>query len=219
MAKSAGVHQTWMTEFGGICIGVQILAKAVDKLPLFSHDPVRVGFLFLAGLFVVLGSLFHKTLERRIRNTHSLFHIIEGVVMAVSAWILVDKGKFRLPAFIAFVGCLYVLLGVMGYVLNKSNYKKYGKPLLRSVGAAFFLFGLVAIIANLNYDKDPWVFGIAGMFVAIGVFYGAFTNWLFAKLEKIGAPEEGPADLEEAPKEETSVTAQQPAASNPDAHG
>ena len=85
MGKRSFNPKNWAAEFAGICIGAQILSKAFDKLHDFSHYPVHVGFLFFAGVFVIVGSLFHRPLEKRIKNSHALFHLAEGLVMIVSA--------------------------------------------------------------------------------------------------------------------------------------
>ncbi len=185
MGKGRKEIVKWISEFAGIAIGIQILTKAFDKLHYFEESPIKVGFLFVAGIFVIVGSIFHHRLEKRIKNIHSLFHIIEGTVLAISAILLFEKGKIRLPAFILFVGVMYLVLGVIGSKINDTNYKKYSKPVLRWLGITFVLFGLIAIVINIFNDKDGWVFGVSVLFVLIGLFYSLFTEFILKKIEKM----------------------------------
>ncbi len=171
-------------DFAGFLIGLQILIKAWDKLPYFVHYPFHVGFLLLAGLFVVLGSFFHHLLEKRVKKVHAFFHLMEGAAIIVSALLLFEKGKFRLPAFILFVGCLYLVLGVIGYKIDADNYQQLGRRLLKWVGLAFIVFGSLSVIWNWNYDKDPWVFIISGIFLLFGIFYFIFADWFMKRLAK-----------------------------------
>ena len=190
--KMNAFFQKLATEFAGFLIGVQILLKALDKMKYFSQYPAHVCFLFAAGLFVIAGSIFNAARRKESGHAHALFHIVEGVVIITSALILFEEGKFRMPAFLAFIGCLYVMMGMIGYKLNKDNYKQYGKSILRWVGSAFLVFGFTAVIWNWNYDKDKWVFGIGGMFILIGALYAFFAGRLisiFERAEKSKAPE------------------------------
>lgn len=188
--------QKLATEFAGFLIGVQILLKALDKMKYFSEYPVHVCFLFAAALFVMAGSIYNGLKRKESAHSHALFHLIEGVVLVICAIILFEEGKFRLPAFIAFIGCLYVLMGIIGYKLNKDNFRQLGKPILRWVGSAFILFGLIAVIWNWNYDKDKWVFIISGMFILIGAFYAFLAGWLISRFERAAKPKtpEAPPD-------------------------
>lgn len=174
----------WSAEFGGLAVGIQILVKAFDKLPYFSHYPLHIGFLFSAGLFVIIGSIFHHLLEKYIKHSHALFHLIEGFVFIISALLLFEKGKIRLPAFIIFIGFIYLLIGVIGYKVSETNYKQISKPLFRWLGITFLLFGFIAMVINWNYDKNTWVFIIASLFVFIGLFYSFFTNRILIWIDK-----------------------------------
>ncbi len=184
MTKNEIFFKRWAAEFAGLAIGLQILVKAWDKLPYFSHYPLHVGFLIFAGLFVTFGSIFHHLLEKRIKHVHALFHLIEGVVFIIIALILIEKGKFRMPAFLIFIGCLYVVLGAVNYKMNEENYMQFGKQLLKWLGFAFLAFGLSAIGLNWYYDKDEWVLGIAVLFILFGLFYLIFTDRILSKMKK-----------------------------------
>lgn len=182
MLKNKTFLKQWSAEIAGLVIGIQILVKAWEKIPYFSHNPLHVGFLFLAGLFVLVGSLLHHRLEKRIRNVHALFHLIEGCVFAVTALLFFEKGKFRMPVFLIFIGCLYVVLGVIELKMKDESDYKFGRRLLRGMGMILLAFGLTAIVWNGLDDKDPWVFGVSGLFVLIGLFYSIFSGWIVTRL-------------------------------------
>ena len=175
----------WAAEIAGVALGMQIIAKAFDKLPYFSHFPIHVGFLFFAGVFVTLGSLFHRLLEKRIKKIHPLFHLTEGLVFIISAVLLFEKGKLRMPAFILFIGFLYIVIGVMGYKLNETNFKRVGNKLFKWLGLFFLLFGSAAVFLNWNYDRDIWVFIISALFILFGLLYLIFTKKVLSLIEKM----------------------------------
>jgi hypothetical protein len=173
-------------EIAGLVIGIQILVKAWEKIPYFCHNPLHVGFLFLAGVFVMGGSIFHHKLEKRVRNVHALFHIIEGCVFVVTALLFFEKGRFRMPVFLIFIGCLYVVLGVIEFKMKDEKDIKFGRRMLRGMGVVFLAFGSSAIAWNWFDDKDPWVFGVSALFVLIGLFYLIFSGWIVARLRTSG---------------------------------
>jgi hypothetical protein len=184
MSEKKNFLTRFAPEFAGLCIGIQILLKWWSKLPHLSERPLHVGFIFLAGLFVTLGSVFHHRLEKRVRNVHALFHTIEGLVLATCAVLLFEEGKFRIPAFIFFIGCLYVVVGLVGYRINEGNWQRSGRRLLFGAGVACLLFGLTAIVLNLLHDANVWVFIIAAIFVSFGIIYTFFTDRVMARLQK-----------------------------------
>ena len=195
MSKRALKPKHWAEPVAGICIGVQILSKGFDKLDHFSHHPFSVGFLFFAGGFVILGSLLHVRLERRIKNLHGLFHLAEGLAMIVSALVLLDGGKVRLPAFIAFAGCLYVVLGIVG-LATRGAYTKHRALLMRGIGSALLAFGAAAFVWVWRTDRDPMVLGVSGLMAALGLFYTLFSGWIVRRFPKGGEvpePPEAPA--------------------------
>jgi hypothetical protein len=154
---------------GGLAIGTQILLKGVDKLPHFSEHPFQITFLLLAGGFVLVGSLVHERLERRVRSAHGLFHMIEGAVLVVSAVMLFEKGKVRLPLVILFAGCLYALSGAVASLVTPENRERVTRRLRRGIGVVLLLAGVASLGLNLRGDRDPWFFVIGGLFLAMGL--------------------------------------------------
>lgn len=165
----AGTASRWADRVAGLAVGTQILLKAADKLPHFSRHPYLVGFLFLAGAFVTVGSIGHERLERRVRNAHGLFHLVEGAVLVLTAVLLLEKGRLRLPLVFLLVGCLYAVSGAVSYVLTPENRERVGRRFLRSVGVVLLLAGAALGGFTAVGDRDPWAFGIGGLFLVIGL--------------------------------------------------
>lgn len=174
-----------LADIPGILLGIQVLLKGVDKLPYFHHHPLHISFFFLAGGFIVSGSFLHHLLEKRIKNVHALFHLLEGVALATSALLLFEKGKLRMPLILLFLGCMYVVLGLISYRMNEGNRERLGKRLIKWFGLAFIVAGLIALFLNLRHDRNPWVFVIAGLFLACGLFYFLFSNWIATRLSRV----------------------------------
>ena len=188
MTRDSTQAVQWAAAIGGFCLGAQILTKAIDKLPHFSEHPFRIGFLLAAGAFVTAGSLAYHRLERRMPHLHGLFHLIEGCVLAVSASLLFEKGKIRMPLVILFLGILYVVLGATSYWITPRNQDRVGRRLLKWMGAAFLVAGGVACGLNLANDRDGWVFVIGALFLALGLLLTARPDWLMTRFGGPGHP-------------------------------
>ena len=176
----------WADRIAGVAVGVQILLKAVDKLPYFSAHPFLVGFLFLAGTFVTVGSLAHERLERRVRNAHGLFHLIEGAVLVLAAVLLFEKGKLRMPLVLLLAGCLYAVSGAVSYVLTPENRERVGRRFLRSVGVVLLLAGAALGVFTALGDRDPWAFGAAGLFLLVGLSMTLLTDRMLRRFDRPG---------------------------------
>ena len=149
-----------------VLIGVQILAKGIGKLEGFHHHPVIVTSLLLLGGFVVAASFLPLWLERRVPQAHALFHVAEGVAMGLSAVVLWEK-QLRIPVILAFVGCMYVLVG---YLESRplAQRKQMAGPLLKGMAVLFLIGGLVLAGFTALRDRDRWAFGAAGLCVLVG---------------------------------------------------
>lgn len=191
-----------LSDLPGILLSIQILVKGVEKLPYFSHFPLHVGFLFLAGGFIIFGTLFHNHLEKRVKNVHALFHLIEGAVLIVSALILFEKGKIRIPLFILFIGFCYLAIGIFFYCVKPPNRERASRHFLRWSGRVFLAAGLLAIGLNFRHDRDAWVFGIGGLLIAIGLFHLLCKEWLLTRVMKKTAVHQVPprSAIEEKPE-------------------
>ena len=150
-----------------VIIGVQILVKGWEKLADFGHHPFLVTLLLLLGGFVVVGAFLTPWLEKRIPNAHALFHAVEGVAISLSAIVLLEKGKLRIPILLLFVGLLYVILGFVESRPPARRAQLFG-PMLRFFGWAFLAAGLVLAGFTAFGDHNVWALGTAGILAIIG---------------------------------------------------
>jgi hypothetical protein len=102
-------------------IGLTLLSKGWEEAEHLDRFPVRVVFIFLAAVFVIVGTTFHHLLENKVKNSAGLFHILEGVVEIMCASILLEKGKHWIPAFLAFIGLYYLSQGLVQFLTNDDN--------------------------------------------------------------------------------------------------
>lgn len=182
----AAAASRWADRIAGLAIGTQILLKAVDKLPDFSRHPLLVGFLFVAGAFVTVGSVAHERLGRRVRNAHGLFHLLEGTVLVLTAVLLLEKGRIRLPLVLLLCGCLYAASGAVSYVLTPANRERVGRRFLRSVGGVLLLAGAALGVFTALGDRDPWAFGVGGLFLAIGLSMTLLADRMLKRFDRPG---------------------------------
>ncbi len=150
-----------------IIIGLQILLKGIDKLEGFGHHPVVVTALLALGGFILVAAFLPLWLEKRVAHAHAIFHLAEGVAMSLSALILFEKGKLRIPVILICVGILYVLVSYMES-RPKAQQQKLAGPMLRGVGGAFLAGSLVLAVYTAMHDRDVFAFGAAGLFAIIG---------------------------------------------------
>jgi hypothetical protein len=149
-------------------VGLQILSKGIAKLEAFDHHPVIVVSLLSLGAFVLVASLLPLCLEKRLPHAHAIFHVAEGVAMSLSAMILFEKGKLRIPIVFLCAGLLYV---VAGYLESRTRARRerLAGPMLKGVGVAITAGGVILATFTLLGDRDAWALGAAAFFVLVGV--------------------------------------------------
>jgi hypothetical protein len=171
---SGKTRKAWQraVDIPAVIIGVQILTKGWAKLDDFGHHPMLVAFLLLTGAFVIVGSMVTVWLERRIAHAHALFHAAEGMAFGVSAIILFEKGKLRMPLLLLFIGCVYLVFGVFGFLESRIDASR--KARLATLGrlvlaVAFLLAGILLAGFTAAGDRNVWAFGTSALLAAIGV--------------------------------------------------
>jgi hypothetical protein len=151
-------------------IGVQILAKGWEKLAHFDQHPFAVWFLFLLGGVVVSGSLLTLWLERRLESSHGLFHVAEGVAIVLSAIVMIEDGRLRMPLVLLFAGLAYVASGAFES-LPRSRRECYVGLFQRAFGVAFLVASLALAGATILHDGDAWALGAAGVIASVGLVF------------------------------------------------
>jgi hypothetical protein len=150
-----------------VIVGVQILVKGWEKLADFAHHPLIVSLLLFLGGFVAVGAFITLWLEKRMENAHALFHAAEGIAMSLSAIVLLEKGKVRIPLLLLFAGLCYLVVGIVES-RPPSQRARLAGPMAMSLGCAFLVAGLILAGVTAFHDRDVWAFGVAGVLVAIG---------------------------------------------------
>ena len=148
-------------------IGVQILLKGVEKLDSFGHHPLLVASLLLLGGIVLVASLLPLWLEKRFHRGHALFHLAEGVAMNLSAILLFEKGKLRIPVILAFIGLVYVAIAFLES-RPLAQRERLAGPMLKGTGWAFVAGAFMLAGFTASRDHDVWAYGAAGLFLAVG---------------------------------------------------
>jgi hypothetical protein len=148
-------------------VGVQILTKGMAKLESLDHHPFIVTSLLLLGGFVFVAAFLPLWLEKRIQHAHALFHLAEGVAMSLSAVILFEKGKLRIPIILAFVGLMYVAVGFLES-RSQARRERLAGPMLRGTGCVFLVGGVVLAGFTAFRDQDVWAYSASGLFVVLG---------------------------------------------------
>jgi len=156
-----------IAEFG---IGLTLLSKGWEYVEEFERFPLWVAFIFAAAVLVIAGALFHERLERKIKNSTGLFHILEGVVEIVCGAILLDKGKRWLPMFLALIGFVYLSVGLVRFLTKAENRERAERRLRMYQAAAFIIFAAATAVFNTMSDREPMVYLVDGVLVAVGIF-------------------------------------------------
>lgn len=184
----------------GLLLGFQILLEGWGRMPDFNRFPLPVIFLFLAGLFVVFGTLLRHRLEKRLKKIDALFHFTQGAVLIVSALILMEQGKIRIPMIILFTGFIYLILGLLSYHMNETNREQLGRRFMIGLGAGIMAAGLVLLAYTLNHDRDPWALGFSAFFLILGALYAFFGKAIVRRLSPKGKYSRSNADATESGK-------------------
>ena len=162
-------RKAMMMNVSHMLIGLSLLIKGIDKAAHFSQHPLTVVFLFVAGAFIILGTVFHHVLEKKIPNFAALFHVADGIALILLGFMLLEKSS-RLPYFVLFIGVCYLGLGGFEYFTAAEARKKLRPKLLAVMAAVFLAAAAVAAGLNLRGSKNTWVFVTAGLLVAMAAF-------------------------------------------------
>ncbi len=150
-----------------IFIGLKIIIEGVERLEGFEHHPLVVSSLLLLGVCVLAAAFLPLWLEKRLRSAHALFHLAEGVAITLSAILLLEKGRLRIPMVLLGAGLLYV---VAGYLESRppARRQQLAGPMLAGIGWFILAGGVVLAGFTAFGDRDPWAFGTSGLLVVIG---------------------------------------------------
>jgi len=155
----------------GFLLLIQILVGALDNLSLFSRVPVHVTLLFAAALVVLSALLWRSWLERRVRQVGAFLQLVEGLAVVISALILLDLGKVRMPLFLLFIGLVLILVGLAQYAMRGRGGRQVSRWFLRGMGVLFLLAGGLGLGAVLLTDRDGWALGASSLLLLLGLVF------------------------------------------------
>jgi len=171
MLPSAAVakRNALLLKFSHILVGIPLILKGIDKAAHFNSHPFTVIFLLGAGTFIILGTVFHHRLEKKIPNFTALFHFAEGIALILIGFSLLEKSS-RMPYFLFFIGAVYLGLGAFEFFTDAAAKKKL-RPLLLTVMGIVFLFAAAIFMAfNFFHSGNTWAYITAGIIAVMGVF-------------------------------------------------
>ncbi len=150
-------------------VGFVILVKAYAKL---EHHPDKLGeviMIALAGIFIILGTIFHHRLEKRIRNFTATFHIAEGLALIFIGFIFLREGGSRLQYFYFFLGFVYVIIGSIFLFAREERKERLKFQVQLWIGVAFLAAGAVTFLLNRTPNGSPWADFTALVFAGAGL--------------------------------------------------
>lgn len=156
-------------KIAGAMIAFTILTKGWAEAAHFAHHPLRVGFIFAAGLFVLASSLLYERIERRIHHFAALFHVLEGLVEILCATLLLANGGHWIPYFLYFIGVFYVVMGTVQFLTRNADPEATMVRCQPYFGGAFLAFAAVVSTINLLTERKLPVFVVAGIMVIAGL--------------------------------------------------
>lgn len=155
--------------FNHFLIGFVILLKGFAKLEHHHDRPVEIVLIFLAGIFVVLGTAFHAGLEKRIRNFTATFHLAEGLALVFIGVIYLREGGSELHYFYFFIGTVYLAIGLAFLFSREEKKERLRKKIQLWIGIAFLAAGAVTFAMNRISGGSPWENVIALIFSGAGL--------------------------------------------------
>ena len=156
-------------------IGFVLVLKGIDKAEHYRQHPLTVIFLFAAGAFIILGALFHHSIEKRVRNFSAMFRIAEGLALVPVGIVLLER-SVRMPYFIFFAAALNLGLGVFEFFTDDADKKRLRPLFLAVMGAVFLAAALVFSLFNYFNSGNAWAYGISGIFAVCGLFLLLFRR-------------------------------------------
>jgi hypothetical protein len=154
----------------GACIAFTILSKGFEESAHFEHYPLRVGFIFFAGLFVLAGALLYGRIEQRIHHFAAIFHVLEGLVEILCATLFLVRGSRWLPVFLFFIGAMYVFIGAIQFFCRHNDPQATMLRLKPYLGGAFIIFAAAVSAVNALTSRSRVVFIMTAFVVGIGLF-------------------------------------------------
>lgn len=164
--KSRGISRENLNHY---LIGFVILAKGYAKL---EHHHGRFGeiiLIFLAGIFIILGTALHHRLEKWIRNFTATFHVAEGLALIFIGVIFLREGGSQLQYFYFFLGVVYLVIGLLFFFVKDENKERLRAWVQLWIGIAFLAAGFLTFLLNRIYAGSSWANVVSLVFAGAGL--------------------------------------------------
>lgn len=155
--------------FSHFLVGFAILAKGWAKLEEHHGLSAEIILIFFAGVFIILGTVFHRRLEEKIRNFTATFHVAEGLALLVIGMIFLREGSSRLQYFYFFIGSAFLAIGLVFFLCPKEKREWVQFRVQLWLGITFEAAGIFTFFMNRFGNSNPWADIIALVFVGAGL--------------------------------------------------
>ena len=155
--------------FNHFLIGFAILAKGIAKLEHHHDRPVEIVLIFLAGIFIFMGTVFHARLEKRIQNFTATFHLAEGLALVFIGVIYLREEGSEVQYFYFFLGIVYLAIGLAFFFSGEEKKERLRRQMRLWIGIAFLAAGAVTFVMNRISEGSPWANVIALIFAGAGL--------------------------------------------------
>jgi peptidoglycan/LPS O-acetylase OafA/YrhL len=162
-------RRNFRESFSHFLVGFAILAKGWAKLEEHPGLSAEIILIFLAGIFIILGTVFLRRLEEKIRNFTATFHVAEGLALLFVGSIFLREAGSRLQYFYFFIGAAFLAVGLVFFFCPAEKREKAQFQVQIWLGIAFMAAGIFTFVMNRFGETSPWADVVALVFVAVGL--------------------------------------------------
>ena len=152
-----------------LLVGFAILAKGWAKLEEHPGPSAEVILIFLAGIFIILGTIFLRRLEEKIGNFAATFHVAEGLALLFVGSIFLREGSSRLQYFYFFIGAAFLAIGLIFFFCPREKKDKVRSRVQLWLGIALLSVGFFTFLMNRFGKTSPWADVTALVFAGAGL--------------------------------------------------
>jgi hypothetical protein len=160
--ETALPRRKFRESFSHFLVGFAILAKGWAKLEEHPGLSAEIILIFLAGIFIILGTVFLRRLEEKIKNFTATFHVAEGLALLFVGSIFLREAGSRLQYF-------YFSVGLVFFFCPAEKREKAQFQVQVWLGIAFMAAGIFTFVMNRFGETSPWADVVALVFVAVGL--------------------------------------------------
>lgn len=170
MTKKGKIESQKLIKLNHYLIGFGLIVKGIDKAEHFNHFPLSVIFFFVAGAVIIIGTLFHHQVEKILKRFDAAFFLLEGVAFLLAGLILLEKEGSKIPYFLLFISLLYMIIGAALLFTKEASKEKVMENITILLKYLFLSAALITLVVNIIFFNSVWMYIMAIMLVASGLF-------------------------------------------------